>query len=145
MSRSPILFRCDGTYEQGWEPFYQCMTLAQAIQRRRRATYFHSRLDPANLALTIHRGGHEWLPADHAVGCTDDLDATVRQARKVGAAAVVVVAPNISVEYLRELNATRRRRERCRGIRSCRSPVPPTRCCGCGCSLAQRRGHSHSR
>jgi spore coat polysaccharide biosynthesis predicted glycosyltransferase SpsG len=106
MSRSPILFRCDGTPEAGWEPFYQCMTLAQAMQRRRRGTYLHSRLEPANLALTITRGGHEWLPAEHPVGTTDDLDETVRQARKIGAAAVVVVAPKVSVEYLRELTAS---------------------------------------
>ncbi|MFL5331510.1 MAG: PseG/SpsG family protein [Gemmataceae bacterium] len=106
MSRSPILFRCDGTAEAGWEPFYQCMTLAQAMQRRRRGTYLHSQLDPANLAVTIHRGGHEWLPAEHPVGTIDDLDETIRQARKIGAAAVVVVAPHVSVEYLRELTAS---------------------------------------
>jgi spore coat polysaccharide biosynthesis predicted glycosyltransferase SpsG len=82
------------------------MTLAQAMQRRRRGTYLHSRLEPANLALTIHRGGHEWLPAEHSVGTTDDLDETIRQARKIGAAAVVVVAPKVSVEYLRELTAS---------------------------------------
>ncbi len=106
MSRSPILFRCDGTPEAGWEPFYQCMTLAQAMQRRRRGTYLHSRLEPANLALTIHRGGHEWLPSDHIAGSADDIDETIRQARKIGAAAVVVVAPNVGVEYLRELTAS---------------------------------------
>ena len=106
MSRSPILFRCDGTPDAGWEPFYQCMTLAQAMQRRRRGTYLHSRLEPANLAVTIHRGGHEWLPAEHRVGTADDIDETIRQARKIGAAAVVVVAPNVGVEYLRELTAS---------------------------------------
>lgn len=106
MSRSPILFRCDGAPDQGWEPFYQCMILAQAIQRRRRGTYFHSRLEPTNLALAIHRGGHEWLPSEHTAGTADDLDETVRQARRIGAAAVVVVAPNVGEEYLRELTAT---------------------------------------
>lgn len=106
MSRSPILFRCDGTTETGWEPFYQCMTLAQAIQRRRRPTYFYSRLDPANLSLVIHRGGHEWVPAMNPVGTMDDLDDTLREARDLNAAAVVVAAPNVSEEYLRELTAS---------------------------------------
>src|SRR5258708_1966985 len=89
MSRSPILFRCDATPETGWESFYQCMTLAQAIQRRRRGTYFFSRLEPNHLALTAHRGGHEWVAAQHPVGTTDDLDATLAQARKLNAAAVI--------------------------------------------------------
>lgn len=106
MSRSPILFRCDGTTESGWEPFYQCMTLAQAIQRRRRPTHFLSRLDPVNLSLTIHRGGHEWIPALHPVGTSDDLDDTLKQARDIRASSVCVVAPNVSVEYLRELTAS---------------------------------------
>lgn len=106
MSRSPILFRCDGTVENGWEPFYQCMTLAQAIQRRRRPTYFLSRLDPVNLSLTIHRGGHEWVPALHPVGTADDLDDTLKQARELQAGAIVVGAPSVSVEYLRELTSS---------------------------------------
>ncbi len=106
MSRSPILFRCDATPEQGWESFYQCMTLAQAIQRRRRGTYFYSRLEPNNLAMIANRGGHEWVPADHPVGSMDDLDATLHQTRKLGAAAVVVVAPQVSVEYLHEMTAS---------------------------------------
>ena len=29
-ARGPILFRCDGTFEKGWEPFYQCLSLAAA-------------------------------------------------------------------------------------------------------------------
>ena len=37
-TRGPILFRCDGTTEAGWEPFYQCLSLAAALQRRRRGT-----------------------------------------------------------------------------------------------------------
>lgn len=105
MSRSPILFRCDATPECGWEPFYQCMTLAQAIQRRRRPTYFFSRLEPTNLSLTVHRGGHEWVPAGHPVGTADDLDDTLAQARELQAAAVVIVAPHVGVGYLRELTA----------------------------------------
>ena len=60
MNRAPILFRCDGTRSQGWESFYQCLVLAGAMQRRRRGTYFLSRLEPQTLAGPILRGGHEW-------------------------------------------------------------------------------------
>lgn len=106
MSRTPILFRCDAVPGYGWENFYQCMTLAQAIQRRRRGTYFYSRLEPNNLAGIAKRGGHEWVPAEHPVGSMDDLDATLHQARRLNAAAVVVVAPDVSAEYLREMTAS---------------------------------------
>lgn len=106
MSRTPILFRCDAMPGYGWENFYQCMTLAQAVQRRRRGTYFYSQLEPNNLAGIAKRGGHEWVPAEHPVGTMDDLDATLRQARRLNAAAVVVVAPDVSAEYLREMTAS---------------------------------------
>ena len=55
-TRGPILFRCDGTAEHGWEPFYQCLSLAAALQRRRRGTHFLSYLDPLSLATVINRG-----------------------------------------------------------------------------------------
>ena len=45
-TRGPILFRCDGTAEHGWEPLYQCLSLAAALQRRRRGTHFLTYLDP---------------------------------------------------------------------------------------------------
>jgi spore coat polysaccharide biosynthesis predicted glycosyltransferase SpsG len=106
MNRAPILFRCDGTPSHGWESFYQCLVLAAAMQRRRRGTYFLSRLDPLSLALPVHRGGHEWNDTPTEVGTADDLDATLREVRRLGAAAVVVAAPQLSEEYLRELDAT---------------------------------------
>ncbi|HEY1376577.1 MAG TPA: polysaccharide biosynthesis protein [Gemmataceae bacterium] len=106
MNRAPILFRCDGTATTGWESFYQCLVLAGAMQRRRRGTYFFSRLEPQTLAGPILRGGHEWAETTTAVGSADDLDATIREARRLGAAAVVVAAPNVSEEYLRELDAS---------------------------------------
>jgi len=59
-SRGPILFRCDGTPDQGWEPFYQCLSFAAALQRRRRGTHFLSYLDPLSLAHVINRGNNEW-------------------------------------------------------------------------------------
>jgi spore coat polysaccharide biosynthesis predicted glycosyltransferase SpsG len=106
MTRAPILFRCDGTRSHGWESFYQCLVLASAMQRRRRGTYFLSRLEPQTLAGPILRGGHEWNETTTEVGSADDLDATIREARRLNAAAIVVAAPNLSEEYLRELDAT---------------------------------------
>jgi spore coat polysaccharide biosynthesis predicted glycosyltransferase SpsG len=106
MNRAPILFRCDGTRSQGWESFYQCLVLAGAMQRRRRGTYFLSRLEPQTIAGPILRGGHEWNETSTEVGSADDLDATIREARRLNAAAIVVAAPQYSEEYLRELDAT---------------------------------------
>ena len=40
------------------------------------------------------------------LGSADDLDATIREARRFNAAAIVVAAPNLNEEYLRELDAT---------------------------------------
>ncbi|MFO0810976.1 MAG: polysaccharide biosynthesis protein [Gemmataceae bacterium] len=106
MSRAPILFRCDATPEAGYEGYYQCLVMASAMQRRRRGTYFFSRLDPLSLAVPIHRGGHEWVNADDPIGSPEDLDATLREVRRLGAAAVVVADPNVSEEYIRELDAS---------------------------------------
>ena len=53
-TRGPILFRCDGTPEGGWEPLYRCLSLAAALQRRRRGTHFLSYLDPLSLATVIN-------------------------------------------------------------------------------------------
>ena len=64
VKRGPILFRCDGTPDLGWEPLYQCLALAAALQRRRRGTHFLSYLEPLSLAQVIHRGNNEWAPAD---------------------------------------------------------------------------------
>ena len=60
VTRGPILFRCDGTPDRGWEPFYQCLSLAAALQRRRRGTHFLSYLDPLSLATVINRGNNDW-------------------------------------------------------------------------------------
>ena len=75
-TRGPILFRCDGTPERGWEPFYQCLSLAAALQRRRRGTHFLSYLDPLSLATVVNRGNNDWIPAEQQVGGPGDLEAT---------------------------------------------------------------------
>jgi spore coat polysaccharide biosynthesis predicted glycosyltransferase SpsG len=104
-SRGPILFRCDGTPDGGWEPFYQCLSLAAAFQRRRRGTHFFSYLDPLSLATVINRGNNDWVPAEQRLGGPGDLAATIAQVRRLNAAAVVV-AGDVTADYLAELRAT---------------------------------------
>ena len=106
MDRSPVLFRCEGTRTSGWEPLYQCLTYASALQRRCRTAYFLGNYEPFPLLAQVARGGNEYLAAQHEIGTPEDCDATIRAIRKVGAAAVVVSAPGISTEYLRELSST---------------------------------------
>ncbi|MBX9627882.1 MAG: polysaccharide biosynthesis protein [Gemmataceae bacterium] len=105
-NRGPILFRCDGTPDRGWDPFYQCLSLAAAFQRRRRGTHFLSYLDPLSLATVINRGNNDWVPAERPIGDPGDLAATVAQVRKQNAAAVVVAGAGVTAEYLAALRAT---------------------------------------
>jgi spore coat polysaccharide biosynthesis predicted glycosyltransferase SpsG len=105
-TRGPILFRCDGTPEHGWEPFYQCLSLAAALQRRRRGTYFFSYLDPLSLATVINRGNNEWIAAERRMGDDGDLEATIAQAYRLNAAAIILAGPHYSAEYIRELKKT---------------------------------------
>lgn len=106
VKRGPILFRCDGTPELGWESFYQCLSLAAAMQRRRRGTHFFSYLEPLSLAQVIHRANNEWVPAESMVGGAGDIEATVREIRRLNAAAVIVASPNVSPEYVERLSRT---------------------------------------
>ncbi|MBM3979857.1 MAG: polysaccharide biosynthesis protein [Planctomycetes bacterium] len=105
-TRGPILFRCDGTTEHGWEPLYQCLSLAAALQRRRRGTQFFSYLDPLSLATVINRGNNDWTPAEQPMGAPGDLEATIAQVRKREAAAVVLAGTNYTADYVRELKKT---------------------------------------
>ncbi len=105
-TRGPILFRCDGTSEHGWEPFYQCLSLAAALQRRRRGTNFLSYLDPLSLATVVNRGNNDWVPSERKIGDDGDLEATIAAARKMNAAAIVVAGEGYSADYLRELKKT---------------------------------------
>lgn len=105
-TRGPILFRCDGTAEHGWEPLYQCLSLAAALQRRRRGTHFLSYLDPLSLATVISRGNNDWHPAETRMGEPGDLRTTIAQVRKLNAAAVVLAGQNYTADDLRELKDT---------------------------------------
>lgn len=106
MNRDPILFRVDGTPQQGWERLTRCMTFAAALQRRRRPTYFLSQLEPGCLGLNVKRAGNEWLEADGPAGSQEDLDETIQEVRRLNPAAVVVDALDVSKEYLSELGST---------------------------------------
>jgi spore coat polysaccharide biosynthesis predicted glycosyltransferase SpsG len=105
-TRGPILFRCDGTPQRGWEPLYQCLSLAAALQRRRRGTHFFSYLDPLSLATVINRGNNDWAPAEQPLGSPGDLEATIAQIRKHDSAAVVVAGEGMTTDYLAALKET---------------------------------------
>jgi spore coat polysaccharide biosynthesis predicted glycosyltransferase SpsG len=106
MDRSPILLRCDAHADIGWEPFYQCLTYAAALQRRRRPAYFMGRIEPFPLVSQVVRGGNDYLTTEHAIGTAEDCDETIRQVRRLGAGAVIVGAHSLPEEYLRELSST---------------------------------------
>src|SRR4051812_13051535 len=108
MNRDPILIRVDGTPRCGYEGLARCLTLAAAIQRRRRPVYFLSQLEPAALGLQIKRAGNEWLEADNAAGSADDATETVQEMRRLNPAAVVVDVPDVTQGYLTELQASSR-------------------------------------
>ncbi len=105
MNRDPILIRVDGTPRLGWEHLARCLTLAAALQRRRRPVYFLARLDPASLALTVKRGGNNWLEADAAAGTAEDLAEALQEVRRLRPAAVIVDAPEVQEDYLERLRA----------------------------------------
>jgi spore coat polysaccharide biosynthesis predicted glycosyltransferase SpsG len=107
VKRGPILFRCDGTQDGGWEPLYQCLSLAAALQRRRRGTHFFSYLDPLSLAHAINRGNNDWTPAEQTLGSASDIGATIAQVRRLGVSAVVVCGSNVSPDYLEALRESK--------------------------------------
>ncbi len=105
MTRDPILFRVDGTYQTGHERLYRCLTYAAALQRRRRPCFFLSQIEPAPLAFALRRAGNDRVEAEHPVGSAADLAQTVRELRRVNPVAVVVDAPEADETYLRQLRA----------------------------------------
>jgi spore coat polysaccharide biosynthesis predicted glycosyltransferase SpsG len=106
MNRDPILIRVDGTPRSGCENIYRCLTLALALQRRRRPTYFVSQLEPNLIAMQIKRAGHEWLNATSPAGTPEDLEELIREVHRLKPAAVVVDVPDVTEGYLTELRAT---------------------------------------
>jgi spore coat polysaccharide biosynthesis predicted glycosyltransferase SpsG len=105
MNRDPILFRVDGTTRSGWESLARCLSLAAALQRRRRPTYFLSQLDPVSLAFGIKRAATDWLEADAPAGTPEDLQETIQEIRRLNPAAVVVDSADAGEEYFEALRA----------------------------------------
>jgi spore coat polysaccharide biosynthesis predicted glycosyltransferase SpsG len=100
MNRDPVLIRVDANPRTGYEHLARCLTLAAALQRRRRPTYFLSQLEPASLGLNIKRTGNEWLDADGPAGTDEDLAELVQEVRRLKPAAVIVDAPEATEAYL---------------------------------------------
>jgi spore coat polysaccharide biosynthesis predicted glycosyltransferase SpsG len=105
MSRAPIFLRVDATAQTGYERLARGMILAAALQRRRRPVYFLSQLEPNGLAMSVKRGGNNWLAMSHPVGSAADLRETQQHIRQHRPAAIYVDDADASQEYLKDLVA----------------------------------------
>jgi spore coat polysaccharide biosynthesis predicted glycosyltransferase SpsG len=106
MNRDPILIRVDANPRTGFERFARCMTLAAALQRRRRPTFFLSQLEPTSLAFAIKRGGSDWIDACHPASSSDDLEDLIQEIRRRRPAAVIIDDADMTLEYLSEIVST---------------------------------------
>src|SRR5438094_10320353 len=98
MTREPILIRVDATPKKGYERMARCLTLAAAVQRRRRPVHFLSQLEPNTLAMPIKRGGNEWVNMSHPAGSPEDAREVVQEIHRLRPAAVVVDDADVSHE-----------------------------------------------
>src|SRR5438309_8926466 len=106
MTRAPIIIRVDATTQSGYERLARCTTLAAAVQRRRRPVYFLSQLEPNSLAMSIKRGGNQWIAAEHPAGSPADQEQLLREINRLGPAAVFIDESDVSAEYLEEVAGT---------------------------------------
>jgi spore coat polysaccharide biosynthesis predicted glycosyltransferase SpsG len=100
MNRDPIFLRVDATPRTGYERLARCMTLAAAIQRRRRPVYFLSQLEPNSIAMSIKRAGHDWIDMSNPAGSSEDLAEVLQEVRRLKPAALVVDDADVSESYL---------------------------------------------
>lgn len=102
MNRDPLFIRVDAGPQCGYERLARCLTLAAAVQRRRRPVYFLSQLEPNGLAMGIKRAGHDWIDVGSPAGGADDAAEVLQEVRRLRPAAVVVDA-DAGQDYLDEL------------------------------------------
>ena len=105
MNRDPIFLRVDATSKSGYERLARCLTIAAALQRRRRPVYFLAHLEPASLALTIKRGGNDWIAMHHHIGEPGDLAQVQKEMNRLSPGAVLVDDTGVKKSYLQELVA----------------------------------------
>jgi UDP-2,4-diacetamido-2,4,6-trideoxy-beta-L-altropyranose hydrolase len=103
MNRDPVFLRVDATPRTGFERLARGLVLAAALQRRRRPVYFLSNLEPNSLAMTIKRGGNNWLAVDHPVGSAEDVRQTLRLVQQHHPAALYVDDLDAGHDYYAEL------------------------------------------
>ncbi len=106
MTRDPIILRVDGTSLTGYERLARCITLAAAVQRRRRPVHFLSQLEPNSLAMGIKRGGNQWILAEHPAGSNADANQMLCEIARLKPAAVFIDAADVSHDYLAEIAST---------------------------------------
>src|SRR5262245_50477014 len=103
MSRAPIFLRVDATPRTGYERLARGMILAAALQRRRRPVYFLAQLEPNGLAMSVKRGGNNWVAMNNDVGTAQDLRETTQHIRHHQPAAIFVDDADATENYLKEL------------------------------------------
>ncbi len=103
MTRDPLLIRVDATAAKGHERLARCLTLAAAVQRRRRPVHFLSQLEPNTLAMAIKRGGNDWVNMTHPAGSAEDRAQVLQEVYRLRPAAVVVDDPAADHAYYAEL------------------------------------------
>ena len=81
------------------------MTIAAALQRRRRPVYFLADLEPASLAMSLKRGGSDWIGMHNPVGAPADLAQVQKEMNRLHPAAILVDSPLATKSYLQELVA----------------------------------------
>lgn len=103
MNRDPVFLRVDATPATGYERLARCLTIAAALQRRRRPVYFLSHLEPTSLALTIRRGGNDWVAMNQLVTESGELNQMRKEILRLHPAAILVDDAGATRSYLQDL------------------------------------------
>ncbi|MSR31835.1 MAG: polysaccharide biosynthesis protein [Gemmataceae bacterium] len=103
MTRSPVIIRVDANPQLGYEHMTRCLTVAAALQRRRRQAFFLSSFEPGSLGFQVKRAGYEWIEASSPIGSPEDLAEVAEEARRIQASAILVDSPNVDGKYISQL------------------------------------------